>query len=194
MIIFRLKEIDFSRRDDFPNELLDEFLPSEKILGDKPLRLDIEWTGEFSMQYNNSTPLIQAKIKAYIKELTLNPASKFIDTKDKTADTHYLADFSNISTSKVDERFVMFSKNLTASDRFNYRVYKPRLVKENEETYFSQKIVLSTCQGHTISGKPGSYVGGDNTGGNVYHPVSKAEKRRRKEEKRQKQQNKNKGR
>jgi len=190
MIIFRLKEIDFSRRDEFPNKLREAFDSPDPVK--TKIIVNIERTSEFDNQYKKSMPGVRARIDNYIKELKKNPLSRFEDAGNSFADTHYLSDFSNISTSNTKDQFLMFSKKLNVSDRFNYRIYKPetQIVEETGEELLIQKIVLSTCQGHTISGKPGSYVGGSNTEGNVYHPVSKAEKRRRKEEKRQKQQNK----
>jgi len=96
-------------------------------------------------------------------------------------DTHYLADYSNTATNKIEERSVVFSKQITKGDRFNYRIYRPKLVEENGETYYIQDIVLCTCWDHTLDGKPGSYVKGQT--GNTWHPKSKSTRNKLKEKK-----------
>lgn len=190
MIILRHKL--FSRRDIFSDNLRNEFEPDNKTLGGRKLIIKIERADEFKEQYNTSTLTVRSKVDKYIKQLKTIPISRFENAGDSEADTHYLADYSSTHTTVPDDdRYVVFSKWLTSGDRFNYRIYKPRIMKDQEgNEIMTQKIVLCTCWDHTINGKPGSYVGGQE--GNQWNNNNKAARRRRKLEKRERQMNKNK--
>lgn len=97
--------------------------------------------------------------------------------------THFLGHESKTTSSIDENNFVTFSKWINKKDRFNYKIYKPKVTvneKTGKKTYY-QKIVLAGCDDHTINGKPGAYVKGQT--GNTWHPKSKATRRKIKQKK-----------
>lgn len=179
-IISKLKL--FSRRDVFPNSLRKEFELDDKLVEkcEGRILIDIQQTDEYKKQYKQVRGTNKEIIDKYVKELRKDDKTWFEDNGDNSADTHYLADMSNTTTDKKDKRSVVFSKKINNTDRLNYRIYKPKIIKDpktGEDTYY-QKITLCSCLEHTVNGKPGAYVKGQT--GNTWHSSSKAAKRKRK--------------
>ena len=67
----------------------------------------------------------------------------------------------------------MFSKKINNADRFNYKIYKPEIMmnENTKETIIIQKIVLDSCSGHIISDMPGNYSPGKKREENNWHPL-----------------------
>jgi len=127
MIIFRLKEIDFSRRDEFPDKLKNEFKYNNEFANKADeVIIKIERTDTFNKQFNLSTTINQKIIKGFIQDF--KDENKWFE--DPISDAHYLADMSNVTTSINDKRSVVFSKKINNQDRFNYRIYRPELIED----------------------------------------------------------------
>ena len=167
MIILRTKY--FSRRDIFSKELKDEFSLNFDLLNKaEDLTIDVVPTNTFTKQFKKTLFKDADKINKFKKSLKKYPMTWFND-ENPGDDTHYLADMSNTKTTIQDKRSVVFSKKINNKNRFNYRIYKPILIKDKKTgklTYY-QKIVLCSCSEHTINGMPGSYVKGQI--GNVWN-------------------------
>lgn len=179
-IISKLKL--FSRRDVFPNSLRKEFELDDKLVEkcEGRILIDIQQTDEYKKQYKQVRGTNKEIIDKYVKELRKDDRTWFEDNGDNSADTHYLADMSNTTTDKKDKRSVVFSKKINNADRLNYRIYKPKIIKDpktGEDIYY-QKITLCSCLEHTVNGKPGAYVKGQI--GNTWHSPNKSAKLKRK--------------
>lgn len=146
-MIVKRKTKSFSIVTPFPQFLSQNFtIPPDKF---ETSHIKIERSAGFNDQYKNLSPGNKEKVDQFIKDLETG----FIYSDAKEGDgTHYLG-----NESKPSKGYVMFSKKINDSDRFNYLIYKPET--EDGESY-TMKIVLSSCFEHTISGKPGSYVSG----------------------------------
>lgn len=179
MIILRRLTKLFARRDVFPNELKKIYYPilnNIENINDVEFNIKVEKSNQFNQQYKKNFSN-QTRIDNFIKELKSNPLSRFEDAGDNFADTHYLEDYSSKS-----DGYVMFSKKINNADRFNYRIYKPIIMidKETGKSVINQKIVLDSCSGHIISGKPGNYSPGKEREENTWHSPNKSAKLKRK--------------
>ena len=155
MIIRRKLKI-FARRDEFPDDLRREFfkdMETERRFGG--IKTIVEPSKRYLDQRNSQTPANCDIINGIIKDLKSNLV--FSDPSGKNTDPHYLSDYSK---TKDKDPFVMFSKKINNEDRLNYKVYKPEIAQINGKEEYIQRVVLDSCVGHTISGKPGSYVSG----------------------------------
>lgn len=161
MIITRL----FSITTPFPPSLAQQFrIPLDKL---ESSFIRIERSGRFVSQYNSLSPDDKSKVDRFIQDLESGFIFSDSDSNDRT---HYLG-----NESKPSKGFVVFSKQINREDRFNYLIYKPETSDEGES--YIQKIVLSSCSEHTLSGRPGSYVSGQR--GNTWKKRRKtAEKKR----------------
>lgn len=178
MIILRNKL--FSIITPFSDKLREEF-GFDKELADScdEVKIDVQPSYDYTLQYNKSSESNRTKDNKFRKDLNKNPNTWFSDAPDDDpkTNTHFLGHESNTTSSKQEKRFVMFSKSINNEDRFNYKVYKPRVTVNEitgKRTYY-QKIVLSSCLEHTNNGAPGSYVKGQS--GNTWHSPKKSRKR-----------------
>ena len=180
MIILRKhREIGklFSIVTPFPSNLEEEFgnFDPDLVRQYGPAVVAVETnSSDYRDQYNNSPETNRQKCEEFIKQLKTSPNSRFRDV-NQGDNTHYLGNESSPNLSE-EARFVTFSKDINNEDRFTYRVYKPRVVAENGKKKYLQKIVVTGCLEHTISGKPGAYVRGQR--GNTWHPKKNSKRRR----------------
>lgn len=186
MIILRLKNRLFSINTPFSDKLREEFGFNEDLARtcDK-VNIDVQPSDDYIRQYNMSSETNRAQDNKFRKDLNKNPNTWFSNAPDDDPkiNTHFLGYKSKTTSSKQENNFVMFSKCINDADRFNYKVYKPRVIINDitgEKTYY-QKIVLSSCLEHTNNGASGSYVKGQT--GNVWHPKSKSTRNKLKEKK-----------
>lgn len=177
MIILRLRNKLFSIITPFPDKLRDEFKFNEELaINCDEVKIDVQPSNDYMLQYNQSSETNRTKDNKFRKDLNKNPNTWFSDAPDDPpyTKTHYLGKESKVNTPILDDRFVMFSKKINNDDRFNYKIYRPKITINEEtgkKTYY-QKIVLATCLEHTNNGAPGSYVKGQV--GNKWHPKSKS--------------------
>lgn len=83
--------------------------------------------------------------KSLVKKLIKDIKDGYLyDDGINGGDTHYLSDFSKSGV------YLMYSKEITLTDRLNYRIYKP--VKYSEDLYVC-KVVIDNISGHNVSGK-----------------------------------------
>lgn len=188
MIIFRLKL--FARRTPLDKDIRKEFEPKEIVNQSIPLYIKIERTNDFNIQYNSSSNTNRNIINEYIKNFSISPKSRFEDCDVSFANTHFLADMSNTSTSNLDKRSIVMSKSINKQDRFNYRMYLPEKYEIDGKIFYTQKIVLCSCSEHTINGMSGAYV--NNQTGNTWHPKKKPSRFKIKLGDKEKNKNKNK--
>ena len=185
MIILRnLKQKLFTYRTSFPNNLRKDY-EFNKSLADScdKMVIDIQPSDDYIIQFNKSSETNRSRDIKFVSELKTNTVTWFEDGDDKDADTHYLRDMSKTTSSIQERNFVMFSKWINGEDRFNYKIYKPRVIINNttgERTYY-QKIVLATCLYHNNNGSPKAYVKGQE--GIGWHKRSKATRKKIKEKK-----------
>lgn len=185
MIILRkYREISklFAIRTPFPSDLEHEFSDIDPELDAEfglPTIIVDQNSPDYRKQYNSSPETNREKCEKFIRQLKTNPESRFrdVDIEDSGEGdgTEYLAYKSRL-TGPESDKFVTFSKNINREDRFTYRVYKPTVVTENGKRRFIQKIVLTGCLEHTVSGQPGAYVRGQR--GNVWHPKKHSKRNR----------------
>ena len=170
----------------FPKELREEFEFNRKLAEEcNIVKIDIQPSNDYNIQFNKSSATNRSIDNKFRKDISKNPNTWFNNATDDDPETntHFLGKESNTSTSKLEDRFVTFSKKINKADRFNYRIYRPQVTvneETGEKTYY-QKIVLSSCLEHTNNGVPGSYVKGQT--GNVWHPKSKSTRNKLKEKK-----------
>lgn len=187
MIILRLKI--FARRTPLDKTIRDEFEPSG-LTKEVPIYLKIERSSTFEEQYKTLTNTDRDIVNSYIKNFKLFPKSRFEDYNVSFANTHFLADMSNTSTSNPDKRSIVMSKSINKQDRFNYRMYLPEKYEIDGKIFYTQKIVLCSCSEHTINGMSGAYV--KNQTGNTWHPKKKPSRFKIKLSEKEKNKDKNK--
>lgn len=111
-----------------------EILGSTKII--------VEYSSRYSKQISSSSMSVN---KSLVKKLIKDIKDGYLyDDGINGGDTHYLSDFSKSGV------YLMYSKEITLTDRLNYRIYKP--VKYSEDLYVC-KVVIDNISGHNVSGK-----------------------------------------
>lgn len=111
-----------------------EILGSTKII--------VEHSSRYSKQISSSSMSVN---KSLVKKLIKDIKDGYLyDDGINGGDTHYLSDFSKSGV------YLMYSKEITLTDRLNYRIYKP--VKYSEDLYVC-KVVIDNISGHNVSGK-----------------------------------------
>lgn len=111
-----------------------EILGSTKII--------VEYSSRYSKQISSSSMSVN---KSLVKKLIKDIKDGYMyDDGINGGDTHYLSDFSKSGV------YLMYSKEITLTDRLNYRIYKP--VKYSEDLYVC-KVVIDNISGHNVSGK-----------------------------------------
>lgn len=111
-----------------------EILGSTKII--------VEYSSRYSKQISISSMSVN---KSLVKKLIKDIKDGYLyDDGINGGDTHYLSDFSKSGV------YLMYSKEITLTDRLNYRIYKP--VKYSEDLYVC-KVVIDNISGHNVSGK-----------------------------------------
>ncbi len=91
--------------------------------------------------------------KKRIKELRkdLNNGFYYEDKPGDTyTDTHYLKDFSDLNSKNPEKRMLSYSKRINYFDRFNYFIYEPKDLGNNE---YLLRIVPNSCKGHYAFGR-----------------------------------------
>lgn len=110
-----------------------EILGSTKII--------VEYSSRYSKQISSSSMSVN---KSLVKKLIKDIKDGYLYDGINGGDTHYLSDFSKSGV------YLMYSKEITLTDRLNYRIYKP--VKYSEDLYVC-KVVIDNISGHNVSGK-----------------------------------------
>jgi hypothetical protein len=105
-------------------------------------KIIVEYSSRYSKQMSNSSMSVN---KSIVKKLIKDIKEGYLyDDGINGGDTHYLPDFSR------PRIYLTYSKDVTLTDRLNYRIYKP--VKYSEDLYVC-KVVIDNISGHNISGK-----------------------------------------
>ena len=123
----------------------EKFGTNPKITEDYGVELEIlvVRSKTFDKQYQKSA--YKSEIKRLIKDIR---AGYIYNDGNFGGDTHYLSDFSHKDSH-------VLSKKINDIDRLNYRIYRPRLVKKpNGNWDYFMKVVLESCEGHTLNGTP----------------------------------------
>lgn len=166
-MIIRRKLKLFARRVPFPSDLAAEFsLPVVEALRGNTGFL-FEYSGTYTDQRSKQTPGNCDIIDKLIEDIDDNYL--FFDGP-AGGDTHWLADESGTGSNPP---FVTFSKKINDEDRLNYRIYKPE--RDPKTGKYIQKIVMSSCEDHSLNGKPGAYVKGQI--GNTWHPKKNSKRK-----------------
>lgn len=156
MIILRkrvnLKELIFGKRDLQGNDPLPSplFLPDPKIEEKYgKIKSIVENTNKYNKDQQKLGVIDKNRLKQLRKEIIKN--KKYYDNgTDSSSDTHYLKNLT-----KHPSESHLLSKSINGVDRLIYRVYKPRLVEDEEtkEVLYIQKIVFESCFGHDTNGQ-----------------------------------------